>query len=154
MKKISGGFGKEIEVSEDVADDVDPESMLSETIPVLEHNIKQQQTEDDEQILSVVHLSFIDNSGETQEHKISGFFKRLAYIQKETIYSQEKILVEYEFIMLRKAFLPIIEFAQFELLGITLYSGESEKSVLTGSRAIKRIDFEPFGKQIKCSLVA
>ena len=139
MKKINGGYGKEIEVSEDV-EDIDPESMLEESnLEPHKPNISNNDISDP-QIFSTVYLA-----SETDERKINGLFKKLSFLKED---------IEYEFIILKTVFLTLINFQDYKLHKIVFRTEGQEYTLTTEVKALKAITFESFGKQIKCCLVA
>ena len=141
MKKINIGSGKDIEISEDVTEDVDPDSMFSESIP--EVNNKDStllETIPENQIITVAYFS-----NEEKEFQIIGLFEEIKISNKD---------LEYEFLMLKKHFYILLQLNKIELHKIVFLSNDKEHEFNTEIRIIKKIEFKSFGKRIRCRIFA
>lgn len=137
MKKINGGSGRDIEVSDDIADIVDPESMLSDSIPEVNNKVKI--TSDvlpEEQTIIITH--FVTSE---EEYKITGLLKRVSISNNN---------IEYEFFMLKKHLSYLLRIQKLEIHKIYFLLGDEENEFCSDVRPVKKIEFESFGKQIKC----
>lgn len=141
MQKINGGSGKDIEVSEDIADSVDPESMLDGSIPEIKSNEKVSlDSIPGEQIIIITDFVSLE-----KEYKVTGLLKKISISNSS---------VEYEFFMLNKHLLFLLKIQKLEIHRIQLIFGDKEHEFNIGIRPIKKIEFESFGKQIKCHVSA
>jgi len=143
MKKINGGSGKDIEVSDDIADSVDPDSMLSEDIPGIEdinNNINKIDTLPEEHIIIVT--DFVTTEAEC---KVAGLLKKISIINNN---------IEYEFFTIKKHMPFFLKIQKLEIHKIYFVIENKERIFDSNIRIVKKIEFESFGKQIKCHVLA
>ena len=141
MKKINGGIGEELEVSDDIADIIDPNSLLEDHIPTSNAKVDSGSVAlESDNIFGAICLC-----NEKEEYSISSIFQKLTITHTQT---------EYEFVILKKLFFEFLGRLQdSEIQSITFTSKSEKHNFDFKHRKIKKFVFESFAGQIKCTIV-
>lgn len=139
MKKINGGLGKEIEISEDVDIEIDPESMLDNDSTV--SSMTNDSSIPEEKIICVVIFTKDNN-----DISIVGIWNKFYFLENSIIF---------EFSFLSKHLLNLIElgFPDLKIKNIKFKFGEEEKILNINSQKLKKIHFKSLRNQIKCKII-